>query len=392
MNKQVVQLPVIITLATLAAMITITEAVCVQAVEKNGYDFPNSGVATVLSPGSFEIDAEDNKDSKDELNIYQKFTAEKKRIETELAMANVNYTLNVRADASEESAKVGYLYKDCGGSILEQKDGWTKIQSGALTGWCSDEFLVFADEAVSMADEVGRWTVRVDSEAVRVRTEADENSDVVTIMSKSDIADFVEIVNSDWVSVDFNGETGYVDSKYVDISFHIDEGETMDQVETRFAIEEQIRKEAEEAARKEAEKEAKRKAAEAAKEAKKNLQPTNTGAVNASADELRLLAALIYCEAGNQSYEGKVAVGAVVMNRVKSPAYPNTMYSVIYASGQFTPARSGRVARVYESGPPESCYQAAAAALNGESPVGNATHFRRNNGHAGIVIGAHVFW
>jgi len=390
MNKQVIQLPVIITLAAMAAIITITEAVCAQAVEKNGYDFPSVGVATVLSPSSFEIETDSNdKEKETELNIYQKFTAEQKRMETELAMANVSYTLNVRAEASEESAKIGYLYKDCGGTILEQCNGWTKIKSGALTGWCSDEFLLFADDAVSMADEVGRWMVTVDSEAVRVRSEAKNDADVITIMSKSDIADFIEIVNKDWVSVDFDGEAGYVNAEYVDISFHIDEGETMDQVETRLAIEEQLRKEAEEKARKEAEEAAKKQAAE---NAKRNLQPTNTGAVSASADELRLLAALIYCEAGNQSYEGKVAVGAVVMNRVKSPAYPNTMYAVIYASGQFTPAKSGRVAKVYNSGPPESCYQAAAAALNGESPVGGATHFRRNNGHAGIVIGAHVFW
>ena len=56
-----------------------------------------------------------------------------------------------------------------------------------------------------------------------------------------------------------------------------------------------------------------------------------------------LLAALIQCEAACQPYEGQVAVGAVVMNRVNSGAYPNTIAGVIYASGQFTPTRSNRV-------------------------------------------------
>lgn len=58
------------------------------------------------------------------------------------------------------------------------------------------------------------------------------------------------------------------------------------------------------------------------------------------------LASLIFCEAGNQPYEGQVAVGAVVMNRIKSSSYPDTMEEVIYQSGQFSPAMSGWLDRV----------------------------------------------
>ena len=105
-----------------------------------------------------------------------------------------------------------------------------------------------------------------------------------------------------------------------------------------------------------------------------------------------LLANLIYCEAGNQSYEGMVGVGAVVMNRVKSGAYPNTIHSVIYASGQFTPAMTGKVARTYEGNVPEACMRAAQAAINGETTVGGATHFRRAGKREGYVLGDHVFW
>ena len=106
-----------------------------------------------------------------------------------------------------------------------------------------------------------------------------------------------------------------------------------------------------------------------------------------------LLAALIQCEAGAESYEGKVAVGAVVMNRVRSAAYPNSIHGVIYASGQFTPAMNGKVNAVYESGKiSASCIQAAEEALSGVSNVGDLTHFRRNNGREGLVIGNHVFY
>ena len=105
-----------------------------------------------------------------------------------------------------------------------------------------------------------------------------------------------------------------------------------------------------------------------------------------------LLAALIHCEARGESYEGQLAVGAVVMNRVRSAAYPNSIHGVIYASGQFSPAMSGKVNRVLESGKIyPSCIQAAEEALSGVSNVGDLTHFRRNDGRDGIVIGNHVF-
>lgn len=114
-------------------------------------------------------------------------------------------------------------------------------------------------------------------------------------------------------------------------------------------------------------------------------------ATAASADDTTLLAALIYCEAGNQSYEGMVAVGAVVLNRVASSSFPNTIYDVIYQSGQFTPAYSGALASALASGVPSACYDAAVAALNGENPVGGALYFNTGSGK-GTKIGAHQFY
>ncbi len=106
--------------------------------------------------------------------------------------------------------------------------------------------------------------------------------------------------------------------------------------------------------------------------------------------QVKLLAALIYCEAGNQPYKGKVAVGSVVMNRISSSRYPNTMEKVIYQRGQFTPAMTGKLARVLSSGRvPSSCYDAALDAMNGAKPVGNALYF--NTGYGKIKLGDHYF-
>ncbi len=64
-----------------------------------------------------------------------------------------------------------------------------------------------------------------------------------------------------------------------------------------------------------------------------------------TATDLKLLTCIIYCESGNQSYKGKVAVADVVLNRVDNKRFPKTIKAVIYQKSQFTPARSGSLAR-----------------------------------------------
>lgn len=143
--------------------------------------------------------------------------------------------------------------------------------------------------------------------------------------------------------------------------------------QTYIRKQEEERKAAEEAARIAAEKAAAEAAAEAAVQADKEL-----------------LASLIFCEAGNQPYEGQVAVGAVVMNRVKSSTYPDTISDVIYQSGQFTPAMTGWLDSVRaSSGYTESAMQAAEDALAGSNPVGDCLYF--STGGWGMQIGDHFF-
>lgn len=103
-----------------------------------------------------------------------------------------------------------------------------------------------------------------------------------------------------------------------------------------------------------------------------------------------LMASIIFCEAGNQPYEGQVAVGAVIMNRVKSGVFPGTVEEVIYQSGQFTPACTGWLDQVRSSGSyTDSAMQAAKDALAGVNPVGECLYFDR--GGSGMQIGDHFF-
>lgn len=313
-------------------------------------------------------------------------------VKEQLVMAHVNNVLNVRKEPDTGAELAGYLYADCGGIILEQRDGWTKLQSGDLVGWASDDYLLFGEDAEKAAEDNGRIVATTTTGALRIRKAPSMDAGVYDLLEEGaeyevvnaeqlTFSDGIEI-SDDWVAVDFEGKTGFVSADYVKVEHLVDHGETIEQVEER---KEEERKQAE-ALRAEQEK-----AAAEAKKEKQKKEIEKTKAL-ATSDDL-LLAALIQCEAGSDIYEGQVAVGAVVMNRVKSGAYPNTIKDVIFASGQFTPAGSGKLGRLISSGKIKStCIQAAQDAIAGVSPVGSATHFRRAGSREGIIVGAHVFW
>ena len=107
-----------------------------------------------------------------------------------------------------------------------------------------------------------------------------------------------------------------------------------------------------------------------------------------------LLANLIYCEAGGEPYDGQLAVASVVINRVRSSVYPNTVVGVIYQNKQFSPVASGRLELALATNKATSrCYQAADEAMSGVTNVGNCVYFRTPvEGLTGINIGGHVFY
>ena len=128
-------------------------------------------------------------------------------------------------------------------------------------------------------------------------------------------------------------------------------------------------------------------------EIKRQEAEDTSGVVYVPTDsDLYLLGAIIQCESDGEPYEGKLAVGSVVMNRVKSSYFPNTISGVIYQKGQFSPVASGRYAYRLEAGVNQTCLNAAQEVLNGNITV-NSLFFRTNNGIVqGTVIGNHVFY
>lgn len=156
----------------------------------------------------------------------------------------------------------------------------------------------------------------------------------------------------------------------------------------------------EEAARLAAEAAAKKAAEEAAASAGNNSGGSydnsiiNGGGISVSTDDLHLLAAIIQCEA-YQQYDALLAVATVIMNRVESPRFPNSISGVVYASGQFEPVWTGRLDAVLESGPTSLSLQVAQDAINGSrlAAVADCYYFLyAGTGHSGINIGNNVFF
>ena len=113
--------------------------------------------------------------------------------------------------------------------------------------------------------------------------------------------------------------------------------------------------------------------------------------VSVSTSDLALMAAIIECEAGGESYEGKVGVGAVIMNRIRSGEFPNTLSEVIYQSGQFEPTWTGKLSNVLSRGASEACYAAAQDVFAGANTIGDRLFFHAGGG-SGLTIGNQTFY
>ena len=261
--------------------------------------------------------------------------------------------LDIHAEANTASAVIGQVMEDGHVAILAKYNDWVQIQAGEIAGWVPAENLV-----------------------------------------ETEISNEEAVAANEQVIAERTGETASEDEFFAEEEVQQDETAAL-QAEASKAAQNEIEEvqAAEEAARIEAEAQAKaaEEAARLAAEAQQAALAAQTAAI--STEELKLLANIIYCEAGSESYVGKVAVGNVIMNRVKSASQPNTITEVVYAKGQFSPVRNGSLQRALSSDKADAaCYQAAIEALAGAQPVGGKLFFRRNNGRSGQVIGHHVFY
>ena len=307
--------------------------------------------------------------------------------------------LDIHAEANTASAVIGQVMEDGHVAILAKYNDWVQIQAGEIAGWVPAENLVETEisneEAVAaneqvIAERTGA-TASEDEFFAEEEVQQDETAALQAEASKA-AQNEIEEVQAAEEAARLEAEA---QAKAAEEAARLEaEAQAKAAAEEAARLEAEAQaKAAEEAARIAAEAQAKA-AEEAARleaEAQQAALAAQTAAI--SAEELKLLANIIYCEAGSESYVGKVAVGNVIMNRVKSASQPNTITEVVYAKGQFSPVRNGSLQRALSSDKADAaCYQAAIEALAGAQPVGGKLFFRRNNGRSGQVIGHHVFY
>ena len=121
-----------------------------------------------------------------------------------------------------------------------------------------------------------------------------------------------------------------------------------------------------------------------------------TGSDKLSSADLYLLARTIYAEGRGEPYTGQVAIGAVVMNRVRSPQFPNSVSGVVYQKHAFTAVSDGQINLT----PDDKAMKAARDAMNGWDPTGGALYYYNPavatsawifDRQTVTVIGRHVF-
>ena len=255
------------------------------------------------------------------------------------AVANVISCANIRSEETTESARVGILPSGAMADVIQKGESWTLISSGGIEGYIRNDLLAFGEEA-------------------RTIYEALYGNLVAAALPANDTAE--QPGNQ-------KAEAGSADSEEIAEDTITEEGAEPEEIQEETAPEAQALPAPEE---------------EAAEE---------TAGVSVSGGELDLLAAIIQCEAGGESHEGKVAVGAVIMNRIQSSDFPNSIRDVVYQGGQFSPVASGKLSSVLQEGARSDCYAAAQEALNGVNPVGDSLYFNSGSGK-GIQIGNQHFY
>lgn len=318
---------------------------------------------------------------------------------------NTEY-LAVMEEPDSSSGIAGKLFEYNIADVVSQNASWTKIVSGNLSGYVETNALCLDAEAESVAKLETEISIEPKEEEAVIYSSYTNDSQVLgTLTSDSEVMPVARVGEYVKISQE-DGAYAYVLSDAVVIDYGFETGLTIEEEEAIIAAEEARRLAEEAAIRAEEE----RKAAEEARR-QMIIERTIVGTdftynptMEISDDDLWILACIIDWESGWEPYEGKLAVANIVLNRVRSSHYPNTVSDVVYAKNQFSGVMSGgeissRFAKRLADGPrTDECMEAALEALSGKNNIGIYTAF---NGTQYIdfsvvtdfvIIGGHCFY
>ena len=336
------------------------------------------------APSIIEEDIIEDAPSKIEKDIVQDIAPEvTPSVYADIGISTASTYVNIRDKATIDSEINGKLYKDSAARILDMVGDWYYIESGSVKGYVKTDYIKTGIPDDELVENYGMHRVSISTEGLNVREKPDIEANKLTVVYKNEIYPVIDFYD-EWLKVDITDDKviGYVSREYVELLVDFEKAVSKEEEEElkKLQEEERIKKETEVKYREE---------------------------VDYTQEELKLLACLVHAEAGNQSYNGKLAVANVVLNRVKSGKYPNSIKAVIYQSGQFTVAKSGSLSKQldkyegYSTKSQQLTIKAAKSALSGANNIGSRLYFNSyktavnkgyNNKKTCIKIEDHLFW
>ena len=289
--------------------------------------------------------------------------------------------VNIRKKASTTSETLGKLYRNSAAKILKTKDDWYYIESGSVKGYVKCELLKTGLSDRILINKYGTPIARVNVDGLNVREKAAMDSKKITTIYNDETYPVLS-AKGDWVKIDLPDEksNGYVKKEYVELE---------------AVFKDAVSKQEED----------KLKQIEAEKRLKKQTEIKHGAGINYTNNDLQLLTCLIQAEAGHQSYECKLAVANVVLNRVKLSH--SSFESIVYSPGQFSVAQSGSLEKQinrfsqFDSQAELLSIKAAKDALNGTNNIGTRRYFHSYSAAVkkgydkksnAVKLGGLVFW
>ncbi len=159
-------------------------------------------------------------------------------------MANVTDYMNIREEASADSELVGKLPQGAIAEVIEQGEEWTKIQSGSVTGYVNNEYVLFGDDAGDYAEENCDKVATVNTTTLKVREEASTDSTCLTMIPEGETYEVLAIQEG-WVELLISDDfTGYVSSEFVDVEFDLGTAISKEEEEAEIARQAELERQA----------------------------------------------------------------------------------------------------------------------------------------------------
>ncbi len=157
----------------------------------------------------------------------------------QLGVANVTNYLNVREEPSMSGKILGKLPMNAGCEILDEANGWYKIESGNVSGYVSSEYLLTGKKALKRAKEAISTYATVTCDQLKVRMEPNTNCTVLSRVAKDENLEVIEVLDG-WVKININNNIGYVSAEFVNVHNSLPEGLTIKELSYGGAVSDKV--------------------------------------------------------------------------------------------------------------------------------------------------------